>query len=30
VYLRRGGYLESEPHNGGAMTDHDLAAAGEQ
>jgi ATP-binding cassette, subfamily B, bacterial len=30
VYLRRGGHLESEPRNGGAMTDHDLAAAGEQ
>ena len=30
VYLRRGGYLESAPATGVAMTDHDLAAAGEQ
>ncbi|MDT7776845.1 MAG: ATP-binding cassette, subfamily bacterial, partial [Pseudonocardiales bacterium] len=30
VYLRRGGYLESAPATGVAMTDRDLAAAGEQ
>jgi ATP-binding cassette subfamily B protein/subfamily B ATP-binding cassette protein MsbA len=30
VYLRRGGYLESVPATGVAMTDHDLAVAGEQ
>jgi ABC-type lipoprotein export system ATPase subunit len=30
VYLRRGGYLESEPRNGVAMTDHDLAEEGAQ